>query len=161
MKCPYCLHPDSKVQDTRPTEEGTSIRRRRVCLACGKRFTTYEKLEGIPLVVVKKNGQREVFDSDKLAKGIVKSCEKRPVELANVEKLVHDIEKELNKTMEREVSTKLIGELVMERLQKLDAVAYVRFASVYREFKDIDSFLTELQSLLDKDVDRRQKAHRC
>ncbi|NLL17762.1 MAG: transcriptional regulator NrdR [Clostridia bacterium] len=161
MKCPFCLHVESKVQDTRPTEEGTSIRRRRACLACGKRFTTYEKLEGVPLVVVKKNGQREVFDSDKLTKGIIKSCEKRPVELAKVEQLVQDIEKELYNTMDREVSTRLIGELVMERLQKLDAVAYVRFASVYREFKDIDSFLTELQSLLDKDVDRRQKAHRC
>lgn len=148
MKCPFCLHVESKVQDTRPTEEGTSIRRRRACLACGKRFTTYEKLEGVPLVVVKKNGQREVFDSDKLTKGIIKSCEKRPVELAKVEQLVQDIEKELYNTMDREVSTRLIGELVMERLQKLDAVAYVRFASVYREFKDIDSFLTELQSLL-------------
>lgn len=155
MRCPYCGYYDSKVQDTRPTEEGTSIRRRRECLSCGKRFTTYEKVENVPLVVVKKNGQREVFDADKLARGIIKSCEKRPIELAKVEELVQDIEKELCNTMEREVSTRLIGELVMERLQKLDPVAYVRFASVYREFKDIDSFLRELQSLLDKNNDKQ------
>ncbi|NLC76522.1 MAG: transcriptional regulator NrdR [Clostridia bacterium] len=152
MKCPYCLHPESKVQDTRSTDEGTSIRRRRECLGCGRRFTTYEKVESVPLIVIKKNGQREVFNPDKLLVGIIKSCEKRPVQLAKLERMVQEIEKELYNTMEREVPSKVIGELVMERLQKLDEVAYVRFASVYRDFKDLHSFMEELQALLTKNV---------
>lgn len=150
MKCPFCNHPESKVQDSRPAEEGATIRRRRECLACRRRFTTYEKVEALPLVVVKKNGQREVFNSDKLLMGILKSCEKRPVEMAKIEAMVRDIEKELSNTMEREVSSQVIGELVMERLRQLDAVAYVRFASVYREFKDLQSFMRELEMLLQK-----------
>lgn len=148
MRCPFCIHPDSKVQDTRPADEGAVIRRRRECLGCGRRFTTYERVEVLPLVVVKKNGQREVFSRDKLLMGIIKSCEKRPVEVAQIEEMVQEIEKELYNTMEREVSSHVIGELVMERLRLLDEVAYVRFASVYREFKDVQSFLQELQELL-------------
>lgn len=148
MRCPFCVHPDSKVQDTRPADEGTVIRRRRECLGCGRRFTTYERVEILPLVVVKKNGQREVFNRDKLLTGIIKSCEKRPVEVAQIEQMVQEIEKELYNTMEREVPSRVIGELVMERLRLLDEVAYVRFASVYREFKDVQSFMQELQELL-------------
>ncbi|HHW06592.1 MAG TPA: transcriptional repressor NrdR [Clostridia bacterium] len=168
MRCPFCAHPDSKVQDTRPADEGTVIRRRRECLACGRRFTTYERVEELPLVVVKKNGQREVFNRDKLLTGIIKSCEKRPVEMARLEQLVQEIERELYNQMEREVSSQVIGELVMERLRLLDEVAYVRFASVYREFKDVQSFLQELQDLLQQkhkedgeDVDANPKKGRA
>jgi len=148
MRCPFCGHADTKVQDTRPAEEGAVIRRRRECLACGRRFTTYERVEELPLVVVKKNGQREVFNRDKLLRGIIKACEKRPVEMSRLEQLVQEIERELYNRMESEVSSQVIGELVMERLRSLDEVAYVRFASVYREFKDVQSFLRELQDLL-------------
>ncbi|MFA5536934.1 MAG: transcriptional regulator NrdR [Bacillota bacterium] len=150
MKCPFCEHLDSRVQDSRPAEEGATIRRRRECLACGRRFTTYEKVEALPLIVVKKNGQREVFDSDKLLMGVIKACEKRPVEMAKLEKMVNDIEKELANAMVREISSQTIGELVMERLKEIDKVAYVRFASVYREFKDLQSFARELEELLQR-----------
>lgn len=150
MRCPFCEHLDSKVQDSRPAEEGATIRRRRECLACGKRFTTYEKVEVLPLIVVKKNGQREVFDPDKLLMGVIKACEKRPVEMAKLESMVDDVERELANAMVREISSQTIGELVMERLRDIDKVAYVRFASVYREFKDLQSFARELEELLQR-----------
>lgn len=150
MKCPFCEHLDSKVQDSRPAEEGVTIRRRRECLACGKRFTTYEKVEVLPLIVVKKNGQREVFDPNKLLMGVIKACEKRPVKMAKLECMVDDIEKELANAMVREISSQTIGELVMDRLKDIDKVAYVRFASVYREFKDLQSFARELEELLQR-----------
>jgi len=150
VKCPFCAHLDSKVLDSRPAEEGATIRRRRECLSCSKRFTTYEKLEALPLVVVKKSGQREVFSANKILTGLIKACEKRPVPVDTLEKLAGEIEREILNTMEREVSSQAIGEMVMERLQQLDAVAYVRFASVYREFKDLDSFMHELENLLRK-----------
>lgn len=150
MRCPFCGYSDSKVVDSRPADDSNSIRRRRECLECGKRFTTYEKIEEVPLMVVKKSGEREVFNSDKILVGMIKACEKRPIAMDKLEAVVRDIEKELLNTMEREVTTKYIGELVMERLRKIDPVAYVRFASVYREFKDIDTFMEELQALLRK-----------
>lgn len=150
MRCPFCHHLDSKVQDTRPADEGATVRRRRECLACGKRFTTYEKIEEIPLVVIKKSGEREVFNPDKLLMGVIKSCEKRPVEMAKLEAMIQEIEKELSNRMEREVCSEIIGELVMEKLRHIDEVAYVRFASVYREFKDLQSFMGELEALLQK-----------
>lgn len=150
MKCPFCGYSDSKVIDSRPADDGNSIRRRRECLECGKRFTTYEKVEVIPLMVVKKSGQREVFNPDKILVGMMKACEKRPIPMDKLEAVVQDIEKELLNTMEREVTTQQIGELVMEKLRKIDPVAYVRFASVYREFKDLDTFMAELQALLRK-----------
>lgn len=148
MKCPFCGYSDSKVIDSRPADDGNSIRRRRECLECSKRFTTYEKVEVIPLMVVKKSGQREVFNSDKILVGMIKACEKRPISMDKLEAVARDIEKELLNTMEREVTAEQIGEMVMERLRKMDPVAYVRFASVYREFKDIDTFMNELQELL-------------
>jgi len=150
VKCPFCGYSDSKVIDSRPADDGNSIRRRRECLECGKRFTTYEKVEVIPLMVVKKSGQREVFNPDKILVGMMKACEKRPIPMDKLEAVVQDIEKELLNTMEREVTTQQIGELVMEKLRKIDPVAYVRFASVYREFKDLDTFMAELQALLRK-----------
>lgn len=150
MRCPFCGYSDSKVVDSRPADDSNSIRRRRECLECGKRFTTYEKIEEVPLMVVKKSGQREVFNPNKILVGMIKACEKRPISMDKLEAVVRDIEKELLNTMEREVTTKYIGELVMERLRKIDPVAYVRFASVYREFKDIDTFMEELQALLRK-----------
>ncbi|GAW92131.1 transcriptional regulator NrdR [Calderihabitans maritimus] len=148
MRCPFCGYSDSKVLDSRPSEERNSIRRRRECLDCGKRFTTYEKIEDLPLVVVKKDGRREVFNPEKLQVGIMKACEKRPVSTSQIEHMVNEIEKELLNTMEREVSSKQIGEMVMERLRKIDEVAYVRFASVYRQFKDLQTFMQELENLL-------------
>lgn len=151
MKCPYCGFAESKVIDTRPTDEGERIRRRRECLQCGKRFTSYEVIETTPVVVIKKDGSREVFNRDKLLRGVMKSCEKRPVSLAQLEALVTEIESELQNRMEREVSSCVIGELVMDKLKKVDQVAYVRFASVYREFKDINSFLAELKQILEHD----------
>ena len=148
MKCPYCGHSESKVIDSRPTEEGSSIRRRRECLACKKRFTTYETVESLPMVVVKKDGSRQSFDRRKVLGGMIRACEKRPVSLAELEKIADEIEQELQNGMDREVSTAQIGELVMTRLKKVDEVAYVRFASVYRQFKDIDTFMSELSKLL-------------
>lgn len=148
MKCPYCGAPETKVIDTRPTEEGSSIRRRRECSSCGKRFTTYETIETIPLIVVKKDGRREPFDRGKILAGLFKACEKRPVPASALERIADNIENELRSSLEYEVPSSRIGEMVMERLKALDEVAYVRFASVYRQFKDIDSFMEEVQRLL-------------
>jgi transcriptional repressor NrdR len=148
MKCPYCSHSESKVVDSRPTDEGASIRRRRECLACGKRFTTYETVESLPMVVVKKDGSRETFDRTKILTGMLKACEKRPVPIARLERAAGDIEQRLLNALSREVKTDYIGELVMEHLRAIDEVAYVRFASVYRQFKDIDHFMAELNKLL-------------
>lgn len=148
MKCPYCGAPDSKVIDSRATDDGTAIRRRRECVRCERRFTTYEVIEEIPLVVVKKDGRREPFDRAKIMSGLIKACEKRSVSLKQLESLVDEVERELRGKLEGEVRSQEIGELVMERLRSLDEVAYVRFASVYRQFKDIDKFLEELQRLL-------------
>ena len=148
MNCPFCGYGESKVIDSRPAEEGTSIRRRRECLSCGKRFTTYETVESLPMVVVKKDGSRQSFDRQKVLGGMIRACEKRPVPLAELEKIAEEIEQDLQNSMEREVSTEDIGEKVMDRLRTVDQVAYVRFASVYRQFKDIDTFMTELNKLL-------------
>ncbi len=148
MKCPYCGYSESKVIDSRPADENSSIRRRRECLSCGKRFTTYETVESLPMVVVKKDGSRQSFDRRKVLGGMIRACEKRPVPLAELEKIAEEIEPDLQNSKEREISTEAIGEKVMERLRNVDQVAYVRFASVYRQFKDIDTFMTELNKLL-------------
>lgn len=148
MKCPYCAFLESKVVDSRPADEGASIRRRRECLSCHKRFTTYETMESLPLMVVKKDGSRQSFDRNKVLSGLIRACEKRPVAYQTLENIVVEIEQVLQNQMEREISSAQIGELVMDRLKTLDEVAYVRFASVYREFKDIDTFLAELNKLL-------------
>jgi len=148
MKCPFCSYSDSRVLESRPTEEGSAIRRRRECLSCRERFTTYERVETVPLMVIKKDGTRQEFDRSKILQGIIKACEKRPVPLARLEQMVNDIEQRLRNSMEQEVSSKTIGEMVMNELKQIDQVAYVRFASVYRQFKDIQSFLEELQTLL-------------
>ena len=148
MKCPYCGYLESKVVDSRPADEGTSIRRRRECLACHKRFTTYETMESLPLMVIKKDGSRQSFDRGKVMGGLIRACEKRPVSYQALEGTVAEIEQVLQNQMDREISSAKIGELVMERLKTLDEVAYVRFASVYREFKDIDTFMAELHKLL-------------
>ena len=148
MKCPFCGYTESKVIDSRPAEEGATIRRRRECLACQKRFTTYEIIERLPMVVVKRDGSRESFDRVKLINGMVRACEKRPVSLAQLEKIADEIEQELQGNLEREISTVTIGEMVMDRLKDIDEVAYVRFASVYRSFKDINTFMEELTKLL-------------
>ena len=149
MKCPYCAHLESKVVDSRPADEGASIRRRRECLACHKRFTTYETMESLPLMVVKKDGSRQSFDRNKVLGGLIRDCEKRPVPYSALESMANEIEQVLQNKMEREVSSAEIGELVMERLKKTDEVAYVRFASVYRQFKDINTFMHELNKLLE------------
>ena len=149
MRCPFCANPESKVVDSRPADEGASIRRRRECLACHKRFTTYETMETLPLMVVKKDGSRQSFDRNKVMNGLIRACEKRPVSFSTMEEIVNEIEQTLQNEMEREVSSAEIGELVMERLKKLDEVAYVRFASVYRQFKDINTFMHELNKLLE------------
>ena len=148
MKCPYCGYSESKVIDSRPADENASIRRRRECLSCAKRFTTYETVESIPLVVVKKDGSRQSFDKGKILGGMIRACEKRPVPMADLEKISNAIELDLQNSMEREIRSEVIGEKVMERLRDVDQVAYVRFASVYRQFKDIDTFMTELTKLL-------------
>ncbi|MGM9638449.1 MAG: transcriptional regulator NrdR [Butyricicoccaceae bacterium] len=148
MKCPFCGYTESKVVDSRPTDEGSSIRRRRECLSCGSRFTTYETVEYLPVIVVKKDGSREAFDRSKLLGGLVKACEKRPVPLALLEKAVADIEQTISNSLNREVRSEHIGELAMEHLKRIDEVAYVRFASVYRQFKDINTFMEELNKLL-------------
>ena len=147
MKCRYCAGTDSKVIDSRPTEDGSAIRRRRECINCGRRFTTYEKIEELPIMVVKRDGRREPYDSEKVRAGIRKACEKRPVAAAEQDKLVEDITREVYNTLASEISTTDIGEIVMKRLKTVDEVAYVRFASVYREFKDTQTFLAELQRL--------------
>ena len=148
MNCPYCGYTESKVIDSRPADDGASIRRRRECLSCGKRFTTYETVESLPMVVVKKDGSRQSFDRRKVLGGMIRACEKRPVPLAELEKIAAEIELDLQNSMEREISTEAIGEKVMDRLRTVDQVAYVRFASVYRQFKDIDTFMEELSKLL-------------
>lgn len=148
MKCPFCGYNESKVIDSRPADEGSSIRRRRECLSCSKRFTTYETVESLPMVVVKKDGSRQSFDRSKVLGGMIRACEKRPVPLADLEKIAEEIEQDLQNSMEREISTAAIGERVMDRLRAVDQVAYVRFASVYRQFKDIDTFMAELNKLL-------------
>ena len=148
MRCPYCGYSESKVIDSRPADEGASIRRRRECLSCSNRFTTYETVESLPMVVVKKDGSRQSFDRRKVLGGMIRACEKRPVPLAELEKIASEIEQDLQNSMEREISTETIGERVMERLRAVDQVAYVRFASVYRQFKDIDTFMAELNKLL-------------
>lgn len=148
MRCPYCAHTESKVVDSRPADEGCSIRRRRECLACRRRFTTYETMETLPLVVIKKDGSRQSFDRSKLLRSMIKACEKRSVPLATMEQISHEIEQSLQNQMEREIPSSEIGELVMDRLRTVDEVAYVRFASVYRQFKDINTFMAELKKLL-------------
>jgi transcriptional repressor NrdR len=148
MKCPFCGHQEDKVVDSRTSSDGSSIRRRRECLACEKRFTTYEHVEEQPLMVIKKDGRREPFDRHKLLAGLVKACEKRPVSMDQLEQLVDELERELSQHFEREVPSREVGERVMKRLHALDPVAYVRFASVYREFKDVEQFMRELKDLL-------------
>ena len=149
MKCPYCGYLESKVVDSRPADEWASIRRRRECLSCHKRFTTYETMESLPLMVVKKDGSRQSFDRGKVMGGLIRACEKRPVSYQTLVGLVAEIELSLQNQIDREVSSSQIGELVLERLKQLDEVAYVRFASVYREFKDVDSFMAELKQLME------------
>ena len=148
MRCPYCENPDTKVIDSRPTEEGHAIRRRRGCEKCGKRFTTYEKVEESIIMIIKKDGRREAFDRNKIMNGIIKACEKRPVPVAEIERVVSEIERGLNNLMEKEVESAFIGELVIEQLKNLDEVAYVRFASVYRQFTDVNTFIKEIEKLI-------------
>ena len=148
MRCVFCGHEDSKVLDSRPVEEGRSIRRRRECLACHKRFTTYETMESLPLVVIKKDGSRQTFDKSKILNGMIRACEKRPVPFDTLNHMADEIEQTLQNAMEREIPTARIGELVMDKLKGVDEVAYVRFASVYRQFKDISTFMAELNKLL-------------
>ena len=148
MKCPYCANLESKVVDSRPADEGASIRRRRECLKCGKRFTTYETMESLPLVVVKKDGSRQSFDKDKVLRSMIRACEKRSVPMERLVKIADAIEQELQNSLDREIRSERIGELVMQHLRGVDEVAYVRFASVYRQFRDIDTFLAELNKLL-------------
>ena len=150
MKCPYCGNPDTRVIDSRPAEDGSSIRRRRSCDTCGKRFTTYEKVETIPLIVIKKDNNREQYDRGKIEKGILQACYKRPVPAEVIRKTVEQIETEIFNREEKENPSKVIGEIVMHKLKDLDEVAYVRFASGYREFKDVNTFMEELKSILDK-----------
>ena len=153
MKCPYCGFVESKVIDSRPTDENERIRRRRECIQCGKRFTTYEAIEDVPIIVVKKDCSREAFDCGKLTRGLLRACEKRPVSAEQIDQIVDRIEAQLQNSLEREIPSATIGELAMNELRKVDEVAYVRFASVYRQFRDINTFMDELTKLLD---DRRK-----
>ncbi|MBR3839105.1 MAG: transcriptional repressor NrdR [Clostridia bacterium] len=148
MKCPFCGHMEDKVIDSRPTEEGSAIRRRRECLKCGSRFTTYEKIEDTPLIVIKKDGTRQIYDRNKIINCILKACSKRPVSITQVEDLAINVEQIILNTMKREITSTEIGELIMPRLKNLDDVAYVRFASVYKQFKDVDTFLSELSKII-------------
>jgi transcriptional repressor NrdR len=148
MKCPYCSFGEDKVIDSRPTDEGATIRRRRECLSCHKRYTTYEKVENLPIMVIKKDGSRQPYDREKVRKGILRACEKRSVSINQIENILDVIEAQISNSLEREVTSEFIGELVMEKLRELDEVAYVRFASVYRQFKDINTFMAELNKLL-------------
>ncbi|WP_027398108.1 transcriptional regulator NrdR [Anaerovorax odorimutans] len=157
MRCPFCENADTRVIDSRPTEEGQAIRRRRECDNCNKRFTTYEKVEEMMFMVIKKDGSREAFDRNKVMNGIIKACEKRAVSMASIEKIVDDIERGLNNMMEKEVESHLIGEVIMEHLKELDEVAYVRFASVYRQFKDVNTFISEIEKLLGRDLPRKKE----
>ncbi|MFA7677513.1 MAG: transcriptional regulator NrdR [Candidatus Omnitrophota bacterium] len=152
MKCPYCNSSENKVTDSRETSEGVAIRRRRECLNCNKRFTTYEYVEKTPLMVIKKDGRREPFSHQKILSGLLKACEKRPVSVEKLEVIVNEIEAELQKRFEQELESHFVGELVMEKLAKLDDVAYVRFASVYRQFKDINQFMRELKDVFSKKI---------
>ena len=151
MKCPFCSFEESKVIDSRPTDEGQRLRRRRECLSCGKRFTTYEIIESLPIIVIKKDKSRETFNRDKLMTGLLRACEKRPVSIDTLDNMIDEIETTLQNSLDREVSSEKIGQLVMEKLKKIDEVAYVRFASVYRQFKDINTFMRELNKLLSSD----------
>lgn len=148
MRCPFCSCLEDKVVDSRPTDEGLTIRRRRECVKCGARFTTYEKIETVPLMVVKKDGTRQAFDRNKILNGIVKACEKRPVSVQDIERLVDSIELQLYNSMKKEINSEEIGEIIMSVLKEIDEVAYVRFASVYRQFKDIDTFMAELTKII-------------
>ncbi|HJD31448.1 MAG TPA: transcriptional regulator NrdR [Candidatus Eisenbergiella stercorigallinarum] len=148
MKCPFCGHDNTRVIDSRPADENNSIRRRRVCDECSRRFTTYEKVETIPLIVIKKDDNRETYDRSKIEAGVLRACHKRPVSANQITKLVDDVETEVFNRAEKEISSRVIGEMVMDRLKNLDAVAYVRFASVYREFKDINTFMDELKKVM-------------
>ena len=148
MKCPFCGFEESKVIDSRATDEGTTIRRRRECIKCAKRFTSYEKVETVPIIVIKKDTNREVFDRDKVLNGIIKACEKRPVSSETIEQITDEIENVIYNSLEKEVTSEKIGEMVMEKLRKIDDVSYVRFASVYRQFKDINTFMDELNKIL-------------
>ncbi len=159
MRCVFCGYEDSKVLDSRPVEEGHAIRRHRECLQCGKRFTTYERVEELPLVVVKSDSRRELFDPNKILNGLIKACDKRKVPLSVLEEIVADIERELTNKLDREVSSKEIGELVMNRLRSVDQVAYVRFASVYRNFEDVSTFIDEIRSLQKELQAERKEAH--
>ena len=153
MKCPYCTYEESKVVDSRHSEDGMSIRRRRECLQCGKRFTTYEKMENPMILVVKKDGRREAFSTEKIRRGLIKACEKRPIAARDMDKIVSDVEKKVFNSLDQEITSTQIGEMIMDRLKDLDQVAYVRFASVYRQFGDINTFMNELTQLLKKDED--------
>ncbi len=150
MKCPFCSDSESKVVDSRPTDEGSVIRRRRECIRCGKRFTTYEKIENMPVLVIKKDGRREPFDGSKIIAGLLKACEKRPVSVNALEHIVQEVEREVSNSLVQEITSQRIGEMIMERLKAMDEVAYVRFASVYRQFKDINTFMEELNKLLNE-----------
>jgi len=148
MKCPFCGYEESKVIDSRPTDEGEKIRRRRECISCANRFTTYEIIESVPIMIIKKDKSRESFNREKLLKGMVRACEKRPVPIDTLERIVDEIESEIQNSLDREITSVKIGELVMDKLKDVDEVAYVRFASVYRQFKDINTFMSELKKLL-------------
>lgn len=150
MKCIFCGSTDSKVIDSRSTDDGASIRRRRECTGCGKRFTTYEHIETTPLLVIKSGGNREIFDPLKIKKGVIRACEKRPVPMSKIDKLVEEVQKQVYNTLEEEITSKRIGELVMAGLKKIDDVAYIRFASVYRQFKDTETFLKELEKIINE-----------
>ena len=150
MKCPFCGKENTKVIDSRPADDNSSIRRRRQCDVCGKRFTTYEKVETIPLVVIKKDNNREQYDRSKIEAGVLRACHKRPISIHQINELVDSVETEIFNREEREISSEIIGEMVMERLKDLEAVAYVRFASVYREFKDVNTFMSEIKKILEK-----------
>ena len=148
MKCPYCNHENTRVIDSRPAEENNSIRRRRICDECGKRFTTYEKIETIPLIIIKKDNNRETYDRAKVEAGVLRACHKRPVSAQQITRLVDEVENDVLSREDKEISSDVIGELVMNKLKEVDAVAYVRFASVYREFKDVNTFMDELKKIL-------------
>jgi transcriptional repressor NrdR len=152
MRCPFCNHNEDKVIDSRETQGSTSVRRRRECINCGRRFTTYEYVEKTPLMVVKKDGRRETFNREKISKGLVCACQKRPISMDRIEKMVIEVEDEIQKKFDQEVESRFVGELVMEKLAKIDEVAYVRFASVYRQFKDVNQFMRELRDVLSKKI---------
>jgi len=158
MKCPYCGYKEDKVVDSRATAEESAIRRRRECLKCGKRFTTYEYIEEVSLMVIKKDGRREAFDRKKILSGVIRACEKRPVSMDKMEEIVTQVERAIQKKSDREISSSRIGELVMEKLKQLDDVAYVRFASVYRQFKDVGQFMVELKDILSKEKRPQQNS---